>query len=123
MRILEETEEMIMDENTRKVIRKYLQAVKDFKIRGEESEMHKLCYHLAEEFLRVNVEERDFFFNAEEWKGHINSQIEEDNTSYCVTVDFESLTNSKDWRSIDICIDKTTMLITTVFGVNDWYQY
>ena len=123
MRILEETEEMIMDENTRKAIRKYLQAVKDFKIRGEESEMHKLCYHLAEEFLRVNVEERDFFFNAEEWKGHINSQIKEDNTSYCITVDFESLTNSKDWRSIDICIDKTTMLITTVFGVDNWYQY
>lgn len=123
MSILEEMKEMVMSEDTRKAMRKYLQAVKDFKTRGGESEIHKLCYHLAEEFLRVNVEERDFFFNAEEWKGHINPQVQEDNTSYCITVDFESLTNSRDWRSIDICIDKTTMLITTVFGVNDWYQY
>ena len=123
MRILEETREKIISEDTRKAMREYLQAVKDFKTRGGESEIHKLCYHLAEEFLRVNVEERDFFFNAEEWKGHINPQVQEDNTSYCITVDFESLTNSRDWRSIDICIDKTTMLITTVFGVNDWYQY
>ena len=71
----------------------------------------------------LGIEERDFFFNAEEWKGHINSQVQEDNTSYCMTIDFESLINPRDWRSIDICIDKTTMLITTVFGVNDWYQY
>ena len=54
---------------------------------------------------------------------HLNKLMGEQIVSACMTIDFESLINPRDWRSIDICIDKTTMLITTVFGVNDWYQY
>ena len=123
--MIEDLREMIKDEDIRKEVYKYLEAVQNLKTRGGEEEVHKVCYNLVEEFIRVNEEyDGESLFNIYKWKSHINARIKSDNTHYCITVDFEELVeSSRTWKSIDVCIDKKTMLITTVLGIDEYILY
>lgn len=113
--MVKELKEMIKDEETRNEVYKYLKAIQDLKTRGGQKEMHKTCHSIAEEFCRVNG-----FYDKEEVQDiHIDTVNETDN-DYIVEV---YLDYGRDGASFDVVINKQTMLITTVFGMDEYILY
>ncbi len=114
MRILEEAKEMVTNEAMRNEVYKYLQAIQDLRTRGGQTELHKTCYSIAEEFTRVNG-------LMDNCVSYTIGTVKEENNSYIIDVSIRVVEN--EWKYIDIVIDNKTMLITTVFGMDEYILY
>ena len=115
-RMISDLELNLRDEGTRKAIYDYLKMVKDFQLLGGESNTHRLCYHVAEDFIRVNeldVNCLDYTIGT----------VKEDDSKTCYIIDVSMKMSDTEWKDIDIAIDKQTMLIRTVFGMDEYVLY
>jgi hypothetical protein len=114
MEMIKELKEMIKNEEVRSEIYKYLQTIQDLKTRGGQTELHKTCYSIAEEFIRVNGLDNNCV-------SYIIGTVKEENSYYIIDVSIRETEN--EWKYIDIAIDSKTMLITTVFGMDEYILY
>lgn len=116
MSILEEVKETVMDENIRGVVTRYLKEIESLKVRGGETEVHKMCYHIAEEFIKLNeLTDRYISYTIED--------VAQDSTKteYQVKVLLQESDNTG--KYIYIFIDAKTMLIVDVEGLLSWYTF
>ena len=114
MEMIRELKEMIKNEEMRNEVYKYLQAIQDLKTRGGQTELHKTCYSIVEEFIRVNELDNNCV-------SYIIGTVKEENNYYIIDVSIRE--TESEWKYIDIAIDSKTMLITTVFGMDEYILY
>ena len=115
MSILKEVKETVMDENIRGVVTRYLKEIESLKVRGGEAEVHKMCYCIAEEFIKLNE-------LTDRYISYTIKEVAQDSTKteYQVKVLLESETTAK---YIYIFINAKTMLIEDVEGLLEWYTF
>lgn len=113
--MIKELKEKIKNEDTRNEIYKYLKAIQDLKVRGGQTEMHKVCCSIAEEFCRVNG-----FYDKEEVQNVCIDTINETDNDYIVEIYLDC---ERDEINFEVVINKQTMLITTVFGIDEYILY
>ena len=113
--MIKELKEMIKDKDIRKEVYKYLKTIQDLKTRGGKTEMHKVCCSIAEEFCRVNG-----FYDKEEVQHVCIDTINETDNDYIVEIYLDC---GRDGMSFEVVVNKQTMLITTVFGMDEYILY